>query len=81
MHPQRNPTLPEADDGLDHAVLTLLLDDAPLWSDDEVAREVGDPVATADALGRLSRAGLVHRHDGFAFATRAARQAARLARA
>ncbi len=42
------------------------------WSVDEVARVIEDPVAAADSLGRLARAGLIHRLDGFVFASRAA---------
>jgi hypothetical protein len=65
---------------IDLAVLTLLLDDhARLWSDDEVVREVGDRIAAVDSLARLCGAGLVHRLDGFVFATRPALRGAQLA--
>jgi hypothetical protein len=64
---------------IDLAVLSLLLDDhARPWSDDEVAREVGDESAARDALARLYGAGLVHRLGGFVFATRPALHGARL---
>jgi len=43
-----------------------------LWSAEEVAREIGNPVATADALARLDGAGLIHRCEGFVFPSRAA---------
>jgi predicted ArsR family transcriptional regulator len=61
------------DASTDACVLELLLDDHPgLWSVDEVSRMLGDPVAARDALDRLTAAGLVHRCDGYAFASRAA---------
>ncbi len=56
----------------------LLSTDRP-WSVDEVSREIGDPVEAADSLDRLYGAGLVHRPEGFAFPTRAAVEAVRLA--
>ena len=65
---------------VDHAILSILLDDhgPPLWAVEEVAREMGDPLATADSLARLYGAGLVHRFEDFVFATRAALSACRL---
>lgn len=64
----------EEDARVEHAVLGLLLvSQAPgLWSAEEVAREIGNRVATIDALSRLDRAGLIHRCEGFVFPTRAA---------
>ena len=80
MHGQRIPDPAEADERNQAAVLDLLVgSDGVLWSDEEVARAIGDPVASADALGALHRAGLVHRLGGFVFATRPAVQAAGLA--
>lgn len=78
MHHQ--PTPVEQDDRIDGLVLAMLLDhDAQRpWSESEVGREVGDPLAAEDCLGRLAGAGLVHRLDGFAFATRAAVHVRRL---
>lgn len=66
----------------DAAILSLLLDaDAQRpWAEEEVAREVGEPLAVTDSLARLSAAGLVHRLEGFVFASRAALRAAELAR-
>jgi hypothetical protein len=56
-------------------VLDLLVDaevQRP-WSVEEVIREIGSPIAAADALDGLHAAGLIHRTaDGFVFATRAA---------
>jgi predicted transcriptional regulator len=64
---------------IDLAVLTLLLEDhARPWSDDEVAREVGDRIAAVDSLARLYGAGLVHQLGGFVFATRPALRGAQL---
>jgi hypothetical protein len=79
MH--NEPTPAAREQRADADVLGLLLyDHMPHpWSDDEVAREFGDPVEAADALSRLHRAGLVHRVGDFVFPTRAARTAARLA--
>ncbi len=45
------------------------------WAVFEVENEIGDPVAASDSLGRLARAGLVHRLDRFVFASRAALRA------
>ncbi|MDX6699473.1 MAG: hypothetical protein QOE65_2870 [Solirubrobacteraceae bacterium] len=65
----------------DVAVLALLLSDhARPWSDDEVAREIGDPTAATDSLARLYGAGLVHRLGGFVFATRPALRSGHLSR-
>ncbi len=79
MRDQRTPA--EQDDATDQAVLSLLLDDAVQrpWSVEEVARELGDSLAAGDSLARLCGVGLVHRLDGFVFATRPALWATRLA--
>ena len=64
----------EQDARADAAVLGLLLyERGPgVWSEPELAREIGDAVEAADSLARLARAGLVHRGAGFVFASRAA---------
>ena len=64
----------EEDAQIEHAILGLLLSsDLPgLWTTEEVADEVGDPLAMINALSRLDRAGLIHRCEGFEFPTRAA---------
>jgi hypothetical protein len=78
MHDQRSSA--EAEDSIDQAILALLLDDqARPWSDDEVAREVGDRIDVTDSLARLYGAGLVHRLEGFVFATRPALRGAQIA--
>jgi hypothetical protein len=75
MHPESIPA--EQDRSIESTVLGLLLDpDAQRpWAADELAREIGDQLATADALARLHAAGLVHCLDGFVFASRAALRA------
>jgi hypothetical protein len=42
------------------------------WSVAEVERELGEHIATVDAVASLQAAGLVHRCGEFVFATRAA---------
>lgn len=61
------------DDATDQAILGLLLIDHPgLWSVAEVAREMGDELRAQDGLARLAGVGLIHRLDGFVFASRTA---------
>jgi hypothetical protein len=72
MHDQPTPSPAERMDRADHDLLsTLSADDSHRpWSVDEIACEIGeDPT---DALGRLSRAGLIHRLGDFVWATRPA---------
>jgi hypothetical protein len=80
MHNQRSSTVAEDDDRIDFAILHLLLGDDVQrpWAVDEVAREIGDPLAVTDALARLYGAGLVHRLEGFVFATRPALRSGQL---
>jgi hypothetical protein len=65
----------------DGVILSFLLaDDAQRpWSEEEVAREIEDPIAASDSLKRLARGGLVHRLNGFVFASRAAQVAEEIA--
>jgi hypothetical protein len=75
MHEQRIPTPAEEEAQEDAVVLGLLLGDREQrpWSKDEIPREVGgDP---SDSLHRLYGAGLIHRLEGFSWATRAALRA------
>lgn len=68
MQPQPTPKTVGEDDGdVDAAVLDALLESSAQrpWSVDEIARVIGDPVAAADSLARLFRAGLIHRLDNF----------------
>jgi hypothetical protein len=61
-------------------VLRLLLEqgDVRLWSLDELVAELGDEPAVLNALAALQGAGLVHRADGFVFASRAAARCSEL---
>ena len=53
--------------------LTDPRDNQPLWSLDDLSRELGDRIAVQDAIHQLQSAGLIHRTaDGFIFASRAA---------
>ena len=59
----------------DFDVLTILLhpdDHRGMWSIAELSHARNDPLGTEDAINRLLRAGLIHRHDEFVFPTRAA---------
>jgi hypothetical protein len=79
MHDQGRPLSPDEERGLEEGILNMLLDERGLWSADEVAREAGgDPIEAEDALTRLHAEGLVHRVEGFVFATRPAARAERL---
>jgi hypothetical protein len=52
--------------------LTNPEDNQPLWSIDDLAREMGDPMVI-DYVDSLHRSGLIHRTtDGYVFATRSA---------
>ena len=81
--PQPIPmSVAEQDAHTDAAILEVLLDDDAQrpWSEDEVALVLEDPIAASDGLGRLARAGLIHRLDRFVFASRAALHADQIAR-
>jgi hypothetical protein len=71
----------EKQDHTDAVILEALLDsDAQRpWSVDEVSRLLNDPLDASDGLGRLTRADLIHRLDGFVFASRAALRADEIA--
>jgi hypothetical protein len=74
MHDHRTLTPAEEDARSDSAVLGLMLgqDDQRPWSRDEIAREIGSEMNATDSLNRLYGAGLIHRLEGFVWATRAA---------
>ena len=77
MRDQGYSSAVEQDDATDQAIMGLLLIDHPgLWSVGEVVREMGDELRAQDTLARLAGAGLVHRIEGFVFASRTAKQAA-----
>jgi hypothetical protein len=72
MHDQPIPSSAEQEGQLDSAILGMLMLDTSHrpWAESEVAREMGtNPV---DSLNRLYGGGLIHRHAGFVWATRAA---------
>jgi len=73
MQDHRNRVAIE-DDQMDTAVLALMLDDEHQrpWADDEIVREIGSVNGATDSLDRLHGAGLIHRLEGFAWATRPA---------
>jgi hypothetical protein len=75
MH--QNPTLSviEQDNMIDSSILGLLMLETSHrpWAVEEIAREMGQDVT--DSLNRLYGGGLVHRLDGFVWATRAATMA------
>jgi hypothetical protein len=66
----------------DFAVLALLLEPGgpAQWSLAELAREVGCELLAGEAVVRLHAAGLLHRCQGFVFASRAASRFCQLLR-
>jgi hypothetical protein len=74
---QQNPTrtVIEEDNMIDEAILAMLLDENSHrpWAVEEVAREIGKD--TEDSLRRFYGGGLIHRLDGFVWATHAAARA------
>lgn len=63
-------------DACESVVLQLLLDeDHPLWTVEEIARELGHDLNAVDACNRLYAGGLLHRCGDFVLATRAAARA------
>jgi hypothetical protein len=74
MPDQRTLSVAEADRMIDSGILGLLIrpDHRRLWSQDEIERDINDPVAVADSLHRLYGGGLIHRLDRFVWASRAA---------
>jgi hypothetical protein len=72
MPDQPIPSSAEQEGQLDRAILGMLLLDTSQrpWAEEEIAREMGaNPV---DSLNRLYGGGLIHRLEGFFWATRAA---------
>jgi predicted transcriptional regulator len=72
MHDEPTPTVIERDAQEDSAILGLLMLETSHrpWAVEEIAREMGRDVT--DSLNRLYGGGLIHRLDGFVWATRAA---------
>jgi hypothetical protein len=75
--PDENPTRAPADDldAIERDVLYLLTgwrDGQPIWSLDDLSRDIQDSDSTDIAVRGLLRAGLLHKTtDGFIFASRA----------
>jgi hypothetical protein len=78
MHDQTTPQAAEPMDLADQDLLTTLTDEDSHrpWSLDELAREYG--AGADESVGRLQRAGLVHRLGDYVWATRAAVRAREL---
>jgi predicted transcriptional regulator len=72
MHDEPTPTVIERDAQEDSAILGLLTLETSHrpWAVEEIAREMRRDVT--DSLNRLDGGGLIHRLDGFVWATRAA---------
>jgi predicted transcriptional regulator len=72
MHDEPTPTVIERDAQEDSVILALLMLETSHrpWAVEEVARDMGRDVT--DSLNRLYGGGLIHRHDGFVWASRAA---------
>lgn len=65
-------TLSERYDLTERDVLYLLTNGLPIWSVDDIGRDIESQAAAEDAVRGLKRAGLAHQTaDGFVFATRA----------
>ncbi|MHB1539664.1 MAG: hypothetical protein ACYCUM_14735 [Solirubrobacteraceae bacterium] len=68
------PDLAERFDATERDVIYLLTgDDLPIWSVEDIGRDLEDPAGVVDAIRGLHNAGLIHKSgDGYVFATRAA---------
>jgi hypothetical protein len=66
MHDQRSQSAAVADDTIEQTIVGLLLrgETVQLWAVDELVREIGDRLATVDALRRLTAAGVIHSLGG-----------------
>jgi hypothetical protein len=73
MHDQDTPKPGARYDLLEQMALYLMTgDEQPIWSVEDIGRDLDDPAGAEDAVRGLRRAGLVHQTtDGFVFATRA----------
>jgi hypothetical protein len=82
MHDESTHPLLLPDAVNDGTIMAMLLTDDGQrpWAVEEVVREFGNEVAVIDSLNRLHGGGLIHRLDGFVFATRAALRSDQLAR-
>lgn len=71
----------KSDETTEATIMALLLSDDSRWpwATDELVRQLGDSIATVDAINRLHATGLVHRCGEFVFPSRAAERADQLA--
>jgi len=68
-----------SDEQIDRVVLDFMLEDHPYpWHLDELGRELGSQTGAIDAVGRLTRTGLIHRWGDFVFPSRTAARAAQV---
>lgn len=66
-------------DELERQVLILLIEEQPVWTVEDLGREIENPVGAIDAVAGLRRAGLaIQTGDRHVFATRAAHEATAL---
>jgi hypothetical protein len=65
----------EREDQRDKLILHVLCEELVPWTVEEVGRELDSRNDVIDSVGRLARAGLVHRLGEFVFPPRAARRA------
>jgi hypothetical protein len=73
MQGQPNETVEEQGRRTEQTILTLVLSGGQrIWSVEELVSEIGRRLDVVDSLAALQAAGLVHRCQDFAFATRAA---------
>jgi Mn-dependent DtxR family transcriptional regulator len=72
MCDQDTPDLAERYDAMERDVLYLLMNGKPIWSVEDIGRDIDDQPGAEDAVRGLRQAGLVNQtSDGFVFATRA----------
>lgn len=80
MQAQNTSSAVEQDEQIDTAIMGMLLDSPRPLAVTEIQRGVASPLHVEDGIARLVAVGLVHRLDGFVFATRAALYAVTLER-
>jgi hypothetical protein len=68
----------EREDQRDKTILLVVCEELVPWTVEEIGRELDDPLGVIDGVGRLARAGLVHRLGEFVFPTRATRRASEI---
>jgi len=72
MHENLTQGVAERYDATERDILYLLTNGLPIWSVEDLGRDIEDATSAEDAVRGLGRAGLIHQtSDGFVFATRA----------